>query len=106
MLDRPLSLISLVGAKILYFVGLRPSFSEDVNILVVLTRAAVGLILLPGILFLFIRGPARVALLVGVFMLPFVFGLSQDRYNLPIQPILFLAGIVALQRLFRSRPAA
>ena len=35
-----------------------------------------------------------------------VFGLSQDRYNLPIQPILFLAGIVALQRLFRSRPAA
>lgn len=106
VLDRLLSVISLVGAKILYFVGLRPSFSEDVNILVVLTRAAVGLILLPGILFLFIRGPARVALLIGAFLLPFVLGVSQDRYNLPVQPILFLAGIVALQRLFRSRPAA
>ena len=93
-LDRPLSWLSLLGAKILYFFGLRPSYGVTPTALVWL-RGAAGVILLPGLLWLLARGPRREALLVGLFMLPFLLGPAQDRYYLAIYPLLFLYGVKA-----------
>jgi hypothetical protein len=93
-LDLPLSWLSLIGAKILYFIGLRPSYST-VEWWIVALRGGAGLILLPGLIWVAIRGDAKHRLLIGLFLLPFIIGPSQDRYNLAIQPLLFYFGYLA-----------
>ena len=87
-LDRFLSVISLIGAKILYLFGLRPSYSH-VSMPYVLFRVASGLFLLPGFIYLFAKGEARHKALVFLFVLPILMVGSQERYSLPIQPLLF-----------------
>ena len=52
-LDQVLSWLFYLGAKALYFVGLRPSYG-DVPLPLVLVRAAPGLILLPGLVWIFV----------------------------------------------------
>jgi hypothetical protein len=101
-LDLPLSWLTLVGAKMLYFVGLRPSFG-DVAWYMVVFRGAAGLILLPGLIWVFIRGDNKHRLLIGLFLLPFIIGPSQDRYNLAIQPVLFYFGYLAFKELLALR---
>jgi len=98
-LDWPLSWISLVGAKMLYFVGLRPTYGE-LPLVVQFVRGAVGVILLPGLIYLFLRADWRLRLLVGLYLLPIFLGASQDRYNLPIQPILFFYGVLSLSAIW------
>ncbi|MBF0309335.1 MAG: hypothetical protein HQL56_07405 [Magnetococcales bacterium] len=90
-LNTLLSLMVLGLAKTCYFVGLRPSYSGQ-DLLVVLVRAAPGLVLLPGLLRLLVKGEGAVKLLVLLFYLPVLVGPAQDRYNLPIQPLLFFHG--------------
>ncbi len=90
-LDHGLSFAALVGAKVLYFAGLRPSYGET-PMLLVLARAAAGLILVPGIVYLLVRGGRAHQLLTAIYMLPVLLGASQDRYNLAIQPLLFYFG--------------
>jgi hypothetical protein len=97
-LDRPLSWLALVGAKLLYFVGLRPSYG-NVEWWIVGLRGGAGLILLPGLIWVAIRGDTKHRLLIGLFLLPFLFGPSQDRYNLAIQPLLFYFGCLAYRDL-------
>ncbi len=104
-LDIPLSLLALGGAKILYFVGLRPSYGMA-NDGLVLLRALPGLVLLPGLVWgLFFAG-MRTRLFLITFLLPVLMGPSQDRYNLPLFPLLFGFGAHAMsvlwQRLRRS----
>ena len=100
VLDQAISTILLLAAKVLYFTGLRPSYS-DVAPLIVTVRAAVGLILLPGLIYVLWHGPVRQRLLVALVVLPLLLGVSQDRYNLPIQPILFLYGVRVFETLWR-----
>ena len=88
---------ALCLARILYFAGLRPSYS-GVSTFFVVMRALPGLILLPGIVYLFWKGEPKEKLLVSAFLLPIVIASSQDRYNLPIQPLLFFYGVRALAR--------
>lgn len=88
-LNHGFSLLCLLGAKILYFVGLRPSYSQ-VSPLYVLARMAPGLILLPGLLYLLVKGESRHKALVFLFVLPILMVGSQERYSVPIQPLLFL----------------
>ena len=51
-----------------------------------------GIVLLPGMIYAIWYAPRRTKLFLIVFMLPFILGASQDRYNLPILPILFYYG--------------
>ena len=90
-LDKGVSWLLLIGAKILNLVGLRPSYG-DTLLPLVLIRASAGLIILPGLVHLFLFASWRERMFVGIFLLPIVFGPTQDRYNLPIFPILFLHG--------------
>ncbi len=76
-LDRVLSLLSLISAKILYFVGVRPSYGETPT-LIVLARAAAGLIFLPGIIYALARGARAHRLLLVIYMLPVLLGASQE----------------------------
>jgi hypothetical protein len=98
-LDLPLSLFSLVGAKVLYFVGLRPTYGE-LPLVIQFARGAVGVILLPGLIYLFLKADWRLRLLVGLYLLPIFLGATQDRYNLAIQPILFFYGVLSLSAIW------
>lgn len=90
-LDRALSLAALVFAKLLCLVGLRPSAGDTATSLVLL-RAAAGVILLPGLLHGLFRADRSHRLLLAIFIAPILAGATQDRYMLPVQPILFLFG--------------
>ncbi len=95
--DRALSFLSLVGAKLLYFSGLRPSYG-DTDPFLVLIRAAPGLIFLPGLIYMLIWGGREHRLLLVIYLAPVMIGASQDRYNFPIQPLLFYFGYLAYAR--------
>jgi hypothetical protein len=94
VIDLPLSWLSLIGAKILYLVGLRPSYGIT-PFEIVAIRAAPGLILLPGLLWLAIKRPHREGLFVLLFLIPPFLGATQERYLLPVMPIVFYCGTLA-----------
>jgi len=107
-LDITASWFALFVAKVLYFVGLRPSYGATPDILVI-ARSLPGLILLPGLIWGLTRGGVRQAMFIALFCLPVLLGPSQDRYNLPIYPLLFFFGAQAYQaawRRLRSLPTA
>jgi len=110
-LNLPLSWLTLVASKILYFCGLRPSFG-DIPTGLLLLRAAVGIVLLPGLAYGFLYSDNRHRLLLGLYLLPIMLAAAQDRYNLPLQPLLFyfgasaLAGLPGLARRLGSRLAS
>jgi hypothetical protein len=93
-LNLGLSWLSLIAAKLLYLTGLRPSFGDTAAPLVIL-RFLPGLIMLPGLLWLLLRADWRVRLFTVIFLVPIIMGVSQDRYVLPIQPVLFFYGTKA-----------
>ena len=95
-LDLPLSWLSLLGVKTLYVVGLRPSFG-DTNILLVLIRGSAGLILLPGLIRIFVSAPQWLKLFLFCILLPIFTGIAQERYILPVLPLLFVYGVITIQ---------
>ena len=99
-IDIVASWLTLLGAKILYFVGIRPSYGST-EFEVVLIRAASGLILLPGLIYAGFAMPGRQRLFMVLFCLPIFMGPTQDRYNLPVYPILFMYGGLALNALYQ-----
>ena len=90
-IDKPSSWIALIGSKILYFVGIRPSFGST-EIELVLARSLAGLILLPGIFQFAVYAPIKEKIFFGLYLFPILLGPSQDRYYLAIYPIFFLYG--------------
>ena len=98
-LDLGLSWLSLIGVKVLYLVGLRPSWG-DAGIEMLIIRSAPGLIFLPGLFWMFIKAPRRELLLVVLVLLPVMVGAAQDRYTLPIQPFLLFYGYLAYRSLW------
>ena len=92
-LDLPLSWLALLGAKLLYLVGLRESYG-DTGTVFVLLRASAGLILLPGLVRLFVAGFWQERVFVLTFLFPIILGATQERYVLAIAPILFFHGAV------------
>jgi hypothetical protein len=66
---------------------LRPSYSEVDN-LIVLIRSLGGVIILPGIFYSLIRGDNLDKIIILLFITPMLIGASQERYLLPICPIL------------------
>jgi hypothetical protein len=91
VLDVALSWAALAGAKVLYLTGLRPSYGAT-DPMLVLARAAAGVILLPGVVVLFLAAPTRVRVLVALYCAPLLVGPSQDRYYLAVYPLWFLYG--------------
>lgn len=91
-LDRLLSWVSLLGAKLLYLTGLRPSYGITPWGMVLL-RGAAGLVLLPGLVVLLWTAPMAVRALVALYCLPFILGPAQDRYYIAVYPLLYLYGV-------------
>lgn len=90
-LDKILSITTFIFAKILYFCGLRPSYS-DISLEIVFLRAFVGIFLLPGLIYILISKNRSLQMLIFIYMLPIFIGATQDRYHLSIFPILYLYG--------------
>jgi len=88
LLDLIISWTLLLGAKILYMFGLRPSYG-DTHIALVLLRGAPGIVFLLGTIHLAIRGSFEEKILAAAVMAPIILGPAQDRYLLPLQPILY-----------------
>lgn len=111
-LDLAASWLALLGAKLLYFTGLRPTYGVT-PLPFVLLRAAPGLVLLPGLIWMMFTAPTRQRALIALYCLPFVLGPAQDRYYIAVYPVLFLYGVRAwgaagraLRHVVASRPAA
>lgn len=98
--DLGLSWLSFVGAKLLYLTGIRPSFGNATPVLVIL-RMLPGFVVLPGLVWLFVRGSRREQIFVVIYLAPIILSVTQDRYLLPIQPILFLYGTKAWGEFFQ-----
>jgi len=103
-IDLGLSWLLLGASKILYFVGLRPSFVEG-SMVTWLVRGAASIVLLPGLLRMAVVGAARERFLLLFFVTPVLVGLAQDRYNLPILPLLFLHGALFWNAILRRARA-
>ena len=95
--DKVISWFLLVIAKILYYLGVRPSYGDTALSLVII-KSIFGLFFLIGLFGMFYYKAYRVLLLLLIFSLPVLMGASQDRYNLPIQPLLFYYGWILLNR--------
>ncbi len=82
---------ALIVSKIIYASGLRPSYS-DTPILLVSLRAISGIWILPGIFYCFYLGSWLERVLLLGFLLPLLLTVAQERYLLPIAPLLLLYG--------------
>ena len=91
-IDKTFSLILLALSKIIYSVGLRPSYS-GVSLWLVLARAAPAVLLLPGLIFTFFRAHWFERVFIFFFMIPVYLGASQERYLLAIIPLLLFWGL-------------
>lgn len=91
LVDQVISNGALIGSKFIYSSGLRPSYS-DAPIVYVLFRGISGIFILPGIFYCFYRGKWLERVLLLGFMLPLLLTVGQERYLLPIAPLLLLYG--------------
>jgi hypothetical protein len=104
-LNLGLSWIALGLAKLSYLVGLRPS-DAGTDLVFVLFRALPGIVLLIGLYRVAVSRDRPLQLLVGLFLFPIFLGAAQDRYILPLQPVLFYFGLQTLEQIrcaFRGR---
>lgn len=90
-ISQPLSWALFAISKLMYAVGLRPSYANVDPWLVVL-RALPGLLFLPGLIYVVCAGQRFERWFVVFFMLPIFIGASQERYLLALTPILLLWG--------------
>ncbi|OSM01812.1 hypothetical protein MAIT1_01851 [Magnetofaba australis IT-1] len=101
-LDQPLSWIALMGAKLLSFMGMRYSYySTHGSMLVLALRWGSGALFLIGFIRLMWRGQSMQRLLVLCYMAPFFLGAAQERYLLPIMPLLMFHCAWAINTLGR-----
>ena len=89
--NQVISNCALIGSKLIYATGLRPSYS-DAPALFVLLRSISGIWILPGIFYCFYLGSWLERVLLLGFLLPLLLTVAQERYLLPIAPLLLLYG--------------
>jgi hypothetical protein len=86
-------------SKLIYSVGLRPSYA-DVNTFLVVARALPGVVLLPGLIYGALRGHWFDKVFLLFFLLPVYVGAAQERYILAVTPLLILWGGKVYELLF------
>lgn len=91
LLDQLISNGALIVSKLIYASGLRPSYS-DTSILFVILRGIGGIWILPGIFYCIYRGSWLERVLLLGFLFPLLVTVAQERYLLPIAPLLLLYG--------------
>ncbi|MDB4078043.1 hypothetical protein N9509_01345 [Amylibacter sp.] len=101
LFDQVMSNGALIASKIIYASGLRPSYSDVPGIFVVL-RSIGGVLILPGIFYCFYRGSWFERVLLFGFLLPLLITVAQERYLLPIAPLLLLYGGVFWKNIYQS----
>jgi hypothetical protein len=89
--SQPLSWALFAISKLMYAVGLRPSYA-NVDLWLVVLRALPGLLFFPGLIYVVCSGQRFDRWFVILFMLPIFIGASQERYLLALTPILLLWG--------------
>jgi hypothetical protein len=94
VLDLPLSWMSLLVAKSTYLVGARPSFGDTSAAFVVL-RSASGLVLLPGLVYAIWKSEWPMKWFLVCLLGPTYLGVTQERYFLPVLPIVWYFGAQA-----------
>ena len=99
-INKTFSLLFLGISKILYSVGLRPSYS-GVSLWLVLVRASPAVLLLPGLVLAFFRAHWFERIFIFFFMIPIYVGASQERYLLAITPLLLFWGIQFYKLLYK-----
>lgn len=92
---------ALLLSKIVYLCGLRPSYS-DTAIHFVAIRALGSIFLIPGFFYLFIKGTRFEKLSALIFFTPIFLGASQERYLLPLYPVLMFYGSQFWKNLFEK----
>ena len=100
-LNKFFSIISLLIAKFIYFSGIRPTFGDTLDFLV-LIRSLAGIIILPGIFWLFLKANNNIRIFTIIFLFPIMLGLAQERYSLPIYPLLFYYGTIFYTFIFKN----
>jgi len=100
-LNKPASMLILGISKVIYSVGLRPSYSE-ISPWLVLVRALPGLLFLPGLIYGLWRGHWFDRVFVFFFLMPVYVGAAQERYLLALTPLLLLWGIKAYSAVWRN----
>jgi len=99
LLDQVISKGALIISKVIYASGLRPSYS-DVPALFVFLRGVGGILMLPGIFYCFYRGSWLERFLLFGFLFPLLITVAQERYLLPIAPLLLLYGAAFWKNLY------
>lgn len=98
-LNQPVSMLLFGVSKVIYSVGLRPSYAE-LSPWLVLARAWPGLLFLPGLIYGFGQGHLFDRIFIFFFLLPVYVGAAQERYLLAVTPLLLLWGIQAYSALW------
>jgi hypothetical protein len=101
-LNQAMSLLLLAISKVIYSVGLRPSYAE-ISPWLVLARALPGVLLLPGLIYGLWRGHWFDRVFVFFFLVPVYVGAAQERYLLAVTPLLLFWGIQAYTSLWNQR---
>jgi hypothetical protein len=101
LFDKAISKGALIVSKLIYASGLRPSYS-DVPIIFVFLRAVGGVLILPGIFYCLYKGSWFERVLLMGFLLPLLITVAQERYLLPIAPLLLLYGAIFWKDLYQS----
>jgi hypothetical protein len=100
-LNKPLSFLMFATSKVIYSVGLRPSYAE-LSPWLVLARAWPGVLLLPGLVYGICRGHWFDRIFVFFFLLPVYVGAAQERYLLAVTPLLLMWGVQAYTALWNQ----
>lgn len=101
LLDQIISNGALIISKLIYASGLRPSYS-DVPAIFVFMRGMGGILIFPGIFYCFYRGSWLERILLFGFLFPLLITVAQERYLLPIAPLLLLYGATFWKDLYLS----
>jgi hypothetical protein len=100
LLDQVISNGALIVSKLIYASGLRPSYS-DVPAILVFLRGMGGMLILPGIFYCFYLGSWLERVVLFSFLFPLLITVAQERYLLPIAPLLLLYGGIFWKDLYK-----
>ena len=85
-------LFKLILYKILYFTGVRPSYSSVFDI-AQFVKLIPSIFFLLGFIYVFFKGSKKDIILIVFISFPVLYGPAQDRYNLILEPILLFYGL-------------